>query len=138
MPAFPLHGSSFKKGVRFSVQTTSCGRTPCISCRFGNMDLGCVPSGSKILTGLIVRVESMKLRLAQNNPDSAFVKVNHREVALFKVSCRVISKQLEAYSWSDCASTQAHNSTPVPPSLAPCHGLAPQFSASHRPTLKRK
>jgi hypothetical protein len=28
IPAFPLHGKSFKKGVRFSVHTTSCGSTP--------------------------------------------------------------------------------------------------------------
>ena len=28
MPALPLHGSSFRKGVRFSVHTTSWGNTP--------------------------------------------------------------------------------------------------------------
>src|SRR5450432_1774811 len=29
IPAFPLQGRSFKKGVRFSVQTTSLGNVPC-------------------------------------------------------------------------------------------------------------
>lgn len=32
MPAFPLHGSIFRNGVRFSVQTTSPGRVPCRRC----------------------------------------------------------------------------------------------------------
>jgi hypothetical protein len=86
IPAFPLHGSSFKKGVRFSVQTTSCGREPCSSCKFGSMDAGWTPSGSKVLTGLIVRVESMKFRDAQKSPESAFVRANHLVLALLKVS----------------------------------------------------
>ena len=42
------------------------------------------------------------------------------------------------HSSSVSASTQAHNSTPVPPSRAPPHGRAPQLSASHLPRLNRK
>ena len=42
------------------------------------------------------------------------------------------------YSSSVSASTHAHSSTPVPPSLAPFHGRCPQFSASQRPTLNLK
>ena len=33
IPALPLHGSSFKKGVRFSVHTTSLGSVPCNRCK---------------------------------------------------------------------------------------------------------
>ena len=29
MPALPLQGSNFRKGVKFSVQTTSRGKDPC-------------------------------------------------------------------------------------------------------------
>jgi hypothetical protein len=96
IPAFPLHGSSFKKGVRFSVQTTSCGRAPCSSCRFGSMDAGWMPSGSNEFTGLIVRVESMKFRDAQKRPESAFVSANHLVLALLRSAqlCRYIRAQL--------------------------------------------
>lgn len=40
-----------------------------------------------------------------------------------------------AHSSSVLASIQAHSSTPVPPSLVPFHGRAPQLSASHLPVL---
>lgn len=45
---------------------------------------------------------------------------------------------VKTHSSSVSASTQAHNSTPVPPSLAPPQGLVPQLSASHLPKLNRK
>lgn len=49
-----------------------------------------------------------------------------------------IEPKERTYSSSDSASTQAQSSTPVPPSLAPPHGLAPQLSASHLPKLNLK
>ena len=77
IPALPLHGRSFRNGVRFSVQTTSCGSTPCSSLMFGVLSSGWSPSGWKDMTGRMVRVESMKFREAQKRPDSAFVRTNH-------------------------------------------------------------
>lgn len=44
----------------------------------------------------------------------------------------------QSHSSSVSASTHAHSSTPVPPSLAPPQGLAPQLSASHLPKLNLK
>ena len=85
----------------------------------------------------MVRVESMKLREAQKRPESALVKVNHLPSAL-ELSMKLLRKRGPAYSSSVSASTQAHSSTPVPPSFAPPHGLAPQLSASHRPKLNLK
>jgi hypothetical protein len=85
IPALPLQGSSFKKGVRFSVHTTSLGKVPCSRCRFDSVEFAC-PAGWKDITGRVVRVESMKFSEAQNRPDSAFVKVNHRPSALSSFS----------------------------------------------------
>jgi hypothetical protein len=82
IPAFPLQGSNFKKGVKFSVHTTSCGRVPWSRCRLGNEELVWCPSGWNDMTGRIVFVESMKFNDAQNKPESAFVRVNHLANAL--------------------------------------------------------
>ncbi len=82
IPAFPLQGSNFKKGVRFSVQTTSRGNVPCNKCRFDSVEFEWSPAGLKDMTGRVVRVESMKFREAQKRPDNAFVKVSHRSSAL--------------------------------------------------------
>lgn len=82
MPVFPLQGSNFRKGVRFSVQTTSLGSVPCNKCRFEDAASEWSPSGWKDMTGRVVRVSSMKLREAQNRPERAFVKVNHLRSAL--------------------------------------------------------
>jgi len=83
IPALPLHGKSFRKGVKFSVQTTSWGRTPCNNLRLELVvAFGRVPSGSKDMTGRVVRVLSIKLRDAQKRPESAFVKTSHFSFAL--------------------------------------------------------
>lgn len=79
MPALPLHGISFRNGVRFSVQTTSCGRAPCNRCRGRT---GVLPSLSNVKAGRIVLVLSTKLRDAQNRPERALVRVNQRDSAL--------------------------------------------------------
>src|SRR5271169_2095808 len=89
IPAFPLQGKSFKKGVRFSVQTTSLGNVPCKRCKFGNIDSECAPAGANDITGRIVRVESIKLRDAQKRPDNALVKISHRLSALIFVSIAI-------------------------------------------------
>ena len=79
----------------------------------------------------------MKFREAQKRPDNAFVNVNHRPSALGHISiCHGWAEM--TYSSSVSASTQAQSSTPVPPSLAPPHRLAPQLSASHLPRLNLK
>ncbi len=83
MPALPLHGNSFRNGVRFSVQTGSRGSVPCKRCRRDNVLFEKSPVGSKDMTGRMVRVESMKLRDAQKRPESAFVRVVQRALALF-------------------------------------------------------
>lgn len=82
IPAFPLHGRSFKNGVKFSVQTTSRGKLPCRRCSLGKELLEWSPVGLKAITGLVVLVESMKLREAQNKPDRALLRVIHRANAL--------------------------------------------------------
>lgn len=82
IPVLPLHGNSFRNGVRFSVHTTSRGRVPCRRCKFDAVASAWSPSGWKDMTGRIVRVPSMKLREAQNRPDSAFVRVSHLWSAL--------------------------------------------------------
>lgn len=82
MPAFPLHGSNFKKGVRFSVHTTSLGNVPCSKCKSESVELEWSPVGWKDMTGRVVRVESMKFKEAQKRPERAFVNVNHRPLAL--------------------------------------------------------
>ena len=88
----------------------------------------------------------MKFSDAQKRPESALVNVNHFWSALQtrnqqsaynrKPTRRCMSAQIIlSYSSSVCASSQAQSSTPVPPSLAPSHGRAPQLSASHLPRL---
>jgi hypothetical protein len=65
------------KGVRFSVHTTSRGKVPCSRYRFSIEALVPLLAGSKVILGLVVRVESMKLREAQNSPESALFSVTH-------------------------------------------------------------
>ena len=77
IPAFPLHGSNFRKGVRFSVQTTSLGSVPCKRYRFSEDVFDILLAGSKVILGLVVLVESMKLSEAQNRPERALFKVTH-------------------------------------------------------------
>ena len=84
IPAFPLQGSNFKKGVRFSVQTTSPGSVPCRRCRLLAGEWS--PAGSKETTGRVVRVESTKFIDAQKRPDRDWVKVIHFANALDGVS----------------------------------------------------
>ena len=135
IPALPLHGSNLRNGVRFSVQTTSCGRDPCSRWRFCEEVLGCTPSGSNVRMGRMVLVESIKFKEAQNKPDNAFVNDSQREFALRMFSLESGLETRIPYSSSEAASTHAHNSTPVPPSRAPCHGLLPHTSSSQRPKL---
>lgn len=139
IPAFPLHGSNFRKGVRFSVQTTSPGSVPCKRCSW--LDGSWSPAGSKEATGRVVRVESMKFNDAQKRPDRDWVRAIHFVNAL-KKSADVYLYHTNAprstYRSSFTASIHAHNSTPVPPSFAPFHGLEPQLSASHRPVVNRR
>lgn len=86
MPAFPLQGSSFKNGVRFSVHTTSRGSVPCSRCKFETTASEWSPSSWNDIVGRIVRVASMKLSEAQNKPDKAFVRVSHLLSALWDMS----------------------------------------------------
>ena len=79
-PALPLQGSNLRKGVRFSVQTTSWGSVPWRRWRLE--ELPCWPSGSNDMTGRIVLVASIKLIEAQKRPDRALVSFNHRANAL--------------------------------------------------------
>lgn len=75
IPALPLHGKSFRNGVKFSVQTTSRGRLPCRRWSFDKEAFEWSPAGSKVITGLVVLVESIKLSDAQNRPDRALLRV---------------------------------------------------------------
>ena len=77
IPALPLHGSNFRNGVRFSVQTTSRGSVPCRRYRFSEEFFDILLAGSKVILGLVVLVESMKLSEAQNSPDRALFNVTH-------------------------------------------------------------
>lgn len=45
IPALPLHGSNLRKGVKFSVHTTSLGSVPCRRCRFERVALEWSPAG---------------------------------------------------------------------------------------------
>jgi len=85
IPALPLHGKSFRNGVRFSVQTISLGRVPCRSWRRESEALEWWPSGSNVNTGRMVRVESMKFKEAQKRPDKALVKRSQRKSALSRL-----------------------------------------------------
>lgn len=85
IPALPLQGSSFRKGVRFSVQTTSRGNVPWSRCRFDNEAFEWSPTGSNVVRGRVDRVESMKLSEAQKRPDNALFRVIHRANALLNV-----------------------------------------------------
>lgn len=80
IPAFPLQGRSFKKGVRFSVQTTSPGSVPWRRCSWSEGEWS--PAGSKDTIGCVVRVESIKFKDAQKRPDNDWVKVIHFANAL--------------------------------------------------------
>lgn len=82
MPAFPLHGRSFRNGVRFSVHTTSRGSVPCSRCRLDVVASEWSPSSWNDMTGRVVRVASMKFREAQKKPDNALVSVSHLRSAL--------------------------------------------------------
>lgn len=77
IPALPLHGSSFRKGVKFSVQTTSLGKVPCKRKRLSDEASVTLLAGSNVMRGLVVRVESMKLSEAQNRPERALLRVTH-------------------------------------------------------------
>lgn len=83
IPALPLHGSNFRKGVRFSVQTTSLGSVPCRRYRFSEDVFDILLTGSKVILGLVVLVESMKLSEAQNSPERALFRVTHLANDLF-------------------------------------------------------
>lgn len=139
IPALPLHGNNFRKGVRFSVQTTSLGSVPCRRYRLSDEDSDILLAGSKVIRGLVVLVESTKFSEAQKRPERALFSVTH-------LANDLLSHQSEPFgvpffttnSESESASIQAQSSTPVPPSLVPPHGLAPQPSASHLPVLNLK
>ena len=77
IPALPLQGNNFRNGVRFSVQTTSRGRVPCSRYKSSLKLFGGSLVGSKVIFGLVVRVESMKLSEAQNKPERALLRVTH-------------------------------------------------------------
>ena len=138
IPARPLHGSNLRNGVKFSVQTTSRGSAPCRRCRLPIEVFAWSPRGSKVMTGRVVRVESMKFIDAQNKPASALLSVIQRAKALESESDASQHPALCTHSSSVPASSHAHISTPVPPSFTPSHGLVPQLSASHLPVLNLK
>ena len=87
-PAFPLQGRSFRNGVKFSVQTTSRGKLPWRRWSLDKEMLEWSPVGLKAIMGLVVLVESIKLREAQNKPDKALLRVIHRANALVYPSTR--------------------------------------------------
>lgn len=76
--------------MRFSVQTTSLGRVPCRRYRFCDVVFDILLAGSKVILGLVVLVESMKLSEAQNRPERALFSVTHLANDLF-------SSQLNTY-----------------------------------------
>lgn len=140
IPAFPLHGSNFTNGVKFSVQTTSPGRVPCKRCS-RSLVVEWSPIGSKDTTGLDVRVESIKFREAQNSPERDWVRDIHFAKALNQNKSAFHKYRMHlliTHASSVAASIHAQSSTPVPPSLNPFHGLVPQLSASHLPVVKRR
>lgn len=47
---------------------------------------------SNVILGRVVRVESMKLSEAQNNPERALFKVTHLAKDLFQVRCVVVAQ----------------------------------------------
>ena len=114
MPAFPLHGNNFRKGVKFSVQTTSRGRVPCSRKSLTSGEFGRMPVGSKVIRGLVVRVESMKLREAQNSPERALFKVTHR--------ANDLDPMRNLYSFLRCLLTQPRIQ-PLPKPTAPRQSL---------------
>lgn len=140
IPAFPLQGRSFRKGVKFSVQTTSPGSVPWRRCKLS--EIGWSPVGSKDTIGRVVRVESTKFSDAQKRPDNDCVKVIHLANALQSrqmISIREpIPSTASTYLSLPAASIHAHNSTPVFPSLVPFQGREPQLSASHLPVVNRR
>lgn len=81
MPDKDLQGSSFKNGVRFSVQTFSEGSVPCRNL-CGEPHSGNEPSGRNVITGDVVRCSSSEPRDAQNRPLRAFLNPFHRSSTL--------------------------------------------------------
>ena len=77
IPALPLHGSNFRKGVKFSVQTTSLGSVPCKRYKSSEDEFGMLLAGWNVILGVVVLVASMKLREAQNKPERALFSVTH-------------------------------------------------------------
>lgn len=138
IPALPLHGSNFRKGVRFSVQTTSLGSVPCRRYRLSDEDFDILLAGPKVIRGLVVLVESTKFSEAQKRPERALFSVTHLANDLLSHQSESFGALSPTNSESESASIQAQSSTPVPPSLVPPHGLAPQPSASHLPVLNLK
>ena len=135
MPALPLHGSNFRKGVKFSVQTTSRGSVPCNRYMSSSEALKPILEGSKVILGLVVLVASMKLSEAQNRPERALLSVTHLAKDLQPNQLQLHFNVLFSHPASESALTHAQSSTPVPPSFAPPHGLAPQLSSSHLPVV---
>ena len=97
IPALPLHGSNFRKGVKFSVQTTSLGSVPCRRYRLSEDESGILLAGSNVIRGLVVLVESMKLSEAQNKPDRALFSVTHLANDLLSSQSQVTSSHLVCY-----------------------------------------
>jgi hypothetical protein len=78
-PERPLHGRSFRKGVRFSVQTCSDGKDAWRSaCGRVCGHAGRAPSGVKARVGEVVRCSSREARDAQKRPASALRRSRHR------------------------------------------------------------
>ena len=99
IPALPLHGSNFRKGVKFSVQTTSLGSVPCRRYRLSEDEFDTLLAGSKVNLGLVVLVESMKLSEAQNRPERALFSVTHLAKDLLSDQSQ-INLQISSYSLS--------------------------------------
>lgn len=137
IPALPLHGKSFKNGVRFSVQTTSLGNVPWSRCRFCSEASLWLPRGSNDITGRVVRVESMKLREAQKRPESAFVRVSQRPSALS--SALVSPVPFKPIPAIKKLTLHRYQPPPKPIALHPCLPLAPLPTAwppnSRHPTV---
>jgi len=82
MPEKDLHGRSFRKGVRFSVQTFSDGKEAC-RIWWGASHWGREPSGRKVCVGEVVRNSSIEPREAQKRPARAFLRPFHRSSTLY-------------------------------------------------------
>ena len=117
MPEKDLHGRSFRKGVRFSVQTFSDGNDACrIWC--GASHCGSDPSGRKDCVGEVVRNSSIEPREAQKRPARAFLRPFQRSLTLYV--CNDWAKQSplgtgggRTYDLDDPSPIQAQSSAPV-------------------------